>query len=406
MVAKEKARMSKSRYYIPLGMPFKEREKKRKYNVCAECGEWISRWLDDERQEYLACQRHNFNAHEGIAKEASRYETGGLAELNIATRRKILETQIGEEKTTALARYQGVVSLTKEDAKAIITTIWPEAEKASPAEVFKAITICSQYGLNPLMRHLFLVPYWSTRAKRYDYVCVMGITSNRLIASRKHHWSFLDDTPRISTEDEEIKHYRKLNPDKLRAIVKIKDIDTGAEVTAWGEWSLWKFNKEGKRVPNEPKGTDKGNSMENMVCIRTERKGLDMLYPADMPPADIPVIDDSYTSTHGGSGENTIDGESFELDDEDIFHENGSTEKAEPPESKSEPVEQVGDSKAPRDPATIKDFGGLYTAAKEDWPAEFKTRQAVWKELGVTSQEAISDMPSECYRRIAAVRPE
>ncbi|MBU2051559.1 MAG: recombinase RecT [Gammaproteobacteria bacterium] len=394
-----------ARYYIPLGMTSKEREKKRKHNVCAECGEWLSEWvdLDEERREYLACHRHNFNAHEGIAREASRYETGGLAELNIPTRRKILEKQIGEEKTTALAQYQGVVSLTKEDAKAIITTIWPEAEKASPAEVFKAITLCSQYGLNPLMRHLFLVPYWNTKARRYDYVCVMGITSNRLIASRNHHWTFLDDTPRISTEDEEIKHYRKLNPDKLRAIVKIRDVDTGAEVTAWGEWPLWKLTKEGKRVPNEPKGTDKGNSMENMVCIRAERKGIDMLYPADMPPADIPVIDDSYAVAPGGSGE-TSDGTGIELDDEDIFPDDEPAEKTEPLQLKSEAVKSDTSSKAPRDPSSIKDFGNLYTACREDWPQAFKTRHSVWKELGVTSQEELAETPAELYQKIAAAR--
>ena len=80
------------------------------------------------------------------------------------------------------------------------------------------------------------------------------------------------------------------------------------------------------------------------------------------------------------------------------------TEEAGPPQSKPEAAETEGDSKAPRDPATIKDFGSLYTACKEDWPGEFKTRQAVWKELGVSSQEELSDIPSECYRRIAAVR--
>jgi len=79
-------------------------------------------------------------------------------------------------------------------------------------------------------------------------------------------------------------------------------------------------------------------------------------------------------------------------------------QETEPTESKSEAVETEGDSKAPRDPATIKDFGGLYTACKEDWPREFKTRGAVWKELGVTSQEAITDLPSECYQKIASVR--
>lgn len=199
-----------------------------------------------------------------------------------------------QEQTRALQKYEGVTSLTKDQAREILNQMFPGAEKATPAEFFKAIKLCEQYGLNPLMKHMFMVPFWNRDEKRNDYACVFGIGANRLIASRKHHWSFLDDTPRISTEEEEKKHYRQLDPNKLRAIAKVRDVDTGAEVTAWGEWNKYKKDKNGELVPNEPKGVEKGNSMENMVCIRAERKALDMLYPADMPPAEIPVVDQNY----------------------------------------------------------------------------------------------------------------
>ena len=271
----------------------------RKKNVCAQCGGMLYVFFDhDKHLAYLACSSDQ--SHEGIEREASPYQKEGLHSLNIETRRGIMNKQFGEERTMALAKYHGVVSLNKEDAKEIITTIWPQAEDVSPVEVFKAISICVQYGLNPLMRHLFLIPFWNFEKKRYDYTCVLGITANRLIASRKHKWTFLDDTPRISTEEEEIKHYRKLDPNKLRAITKLRDIDNGKEVTAWGEWPIWKSDKEGNRVANEPKGTDKGNSMENMACIHAERKGLDMLYPADLPSSEIPVIDESYIPAING----------------------------------------------------------------------------------------------------------
>lgn len=41
------------------------------------------------------------------------------------------------------------------------------------------------------------------------------------------------------------------------------------------------------------------------------------------------------------------------------------------------------------------------TACKEDWGM---ARSTVWKELGFTSQEAISDTPAICYQKILAVR--
>lgn len=55
-----------------------------------------------------------------------------------------------------------------------------------------------------------------------------------------------------------------------------------------------------------------------------------------------------------------------------------------------------------RNPDAIKTFGDLYTACREDF--NLQTRQAVWAELGVSSQQNITDVPAECYRKIAAVR--
>ncbi len=55
-----------------------------------------------------------------------------------------------------------------------------------------------------------------------------------------------------------------------------------------------------------------------------------------------------------------------------------------------------------RDLASITSFGALYTACREDFG--IKTRAEVWRELGVSSQEAITELPSKCYEQIAAVR--
>lgn len=71
------------------------------------------------------------------------------------------------------------------------------------------------------------------------------------------------------------------------------------------------------------------------------------------------------------------------------------------PKEEEKPTGATQPPKPKRDPATIKDFGDLYSACQEDFKM---TRQQVWAELNVSSQMEITDLPSECYRRIQAVR--
>ena len=56
---------------------------------------------------------------------------------------------------------------------------------------------------------------------------------------------------------------------------------------------------------------------------------------------------------------------------------------------------------AARDPETITNFGELYPACKQDF--NLQTRQDVWREYGVSSQEEITDLPKDVYRQIQAV---
>jgi hypothetical protein len=260
-------------------------EKARKYQACAVCGGRLEVLYDMVKHEaYLAC--HADQTHKGIAKEYKERD------YNILTRRGFMTTEIGEQKTTALAKYSGVTSLTKQDAREIIITIWPEAEAASPAEVFKAVSICAQYGLNPLMKHLFLIPFKDHDTQKVTFSAVLGIGANRLIASRKHRYSYIDNTPRYMTEDEEKRYYRTVDPKKIRFITKLKDMTTGAEAVGFGQWNAVKV-WNGKESANEPKGMDKGNSMENMAAIRSERQALDRLYPAEMP-TNIEVVDEHF----------------------------------------------------------------------------------------------------------------
>jgi len=278
----------------------KELEKVRKKNVCAVCGGWLALFWDSKKKlAFVACNDWQRTHHDGIAREASEYEKKGMEALNIESRRNIMEKSIGKEKSLAIRRFEGLTTLTREEAKEILVTIWP---KATGPELYKAMSICAQYGLNPLMRHLYMIPFKDKVAGDAKLVCVMGIGANRLIASRKHKYSYIDDTPRIMTEAEEIRRYGEADKTKLRGITKLKDMQTGAEASGYGEWPR----------NSEPYGTDKGNSKANMVFIRSERQALDKLYPADMPSSEIPVVDENYingkyrvlSDDAGGTGEN------------------------------------------------------------------------------------------------------
>lgn len=273
-------------------------EKKRKANVCAVCGGWLNMFLDNFSEDpqkrgkaFVACADWLRTHHEGIQHEATEYQQKGIESLNILARREVMEKQFGEGKAIAIRRFEGLTTLTKDEAKEILVTIWP---KATGPELYKAMTICAQYGLNPLMRHLYMIPFKEGGGEA-KLVCVMGIGANRLIASRKHQYSYVDDTPRMMTEDEEKRRYGEVDNTKFRAITKLKDTKTGAEASGYGEWPRAK----------EPYGTDKGNSKANMAFIRSERQALDKLYPADMPGSDIPVVDENY-----------INGEARVLEDE------------------------------------------------------------------------------------------
>jgi phage recombination protein Bet len=66
-----------------------------------------------------------------------------------------------------------------------------------------------------------------------------------------------------------------------------------------------------------------------------------------------------------------------------------------------EPTGTVAPAKPARDPETVKTIAQLYKACHEDF--NLQPRDVI-KELGYSSQADIAEKPSECYRRILAVR--
>lgn len=262
-----------------------ELEKARKTNRCAICGgalTYYATW-ENPREKRLGCMADP--KHQGIAREYRPFEP-----TEIEWRREMTQEH-GAQKTAALAKYQGQASLTVAQATEIIDVLWPEASKASPAEVYKAKQVCVQYGLNPLMQHVFLIPF-NKREKRNGewitvgttYATVLGIKATRLIASRKHSFSYIDNTPRLMTAAEQEQVFGEVDTVNLRAICILQDTQTGATVRGYGSWPK----------ATEPKGMDKGNSKANMAFIRAERQAMDRMAPADLPGPDIPVIDEQY----------------------------------------------------------------------------------------------------------------
>jgi len=261
-----------------------EGEKLRRRNVCCECGGELWLYLDQETDRiYLDC---HYQHEAGIARE---YEQPSEAILHT---RRMQMTQ-----NTALEKYHGVTSLTKVMATEILEALWPEAPQSEKA---RAALLCQTQQLNPLMHHVFIIPF-NKGKQNESWATVIGINAKRLMASRKGSFSYIDDTPRVMTEEEQMRVFGKFDTKNLVVLVRLQDPRTGASVPGYGKWPLKKkVWKDGKAVEadNDPYGTDKGNSMFNMASIRAESQALNRLRPGDMPQ-DIPVIDEAFAEEAG-----------------------------------------------------------------------------------------------------------
>lgn len=201
-----------------------------------------------------------------------------------------VEEEHGLEKTRQIAKYQGNLGLTVNQAREIIDVIWadaPEGEKRAAA------LLCHSYHLNPLAGHVWLIPYNTKQQDgtyKQTWARVMGIKAKRLLASRPRPGtteyrpvSYEDFSPRIATEAEQIKILGVADSKNLVFVCILRDTKTNA--TAYG---IGKYPKD-----KEPKGTDKGNSRENMAGIRAESAALDRLRPGEMP-REVIVVDEDY----------------------------------------------------------------------------------------------------------------
>ena len=336
-------------------------------HICAECGGRLITPWNGERKEVVLCCGTDRN-HKGFTKLKGYTQTwreGQALPIEIANKiqqkeEKRMEEELGKEKTTELAPYIGVVSLTKEQATAIANTLWP---KAPLVEKQKAALICAIYGLNPLKQHVFLIPYWNKETKQNDWSIQLGIGATRLIASRKTDYSYLDG-PRIMTKEEQETIMGEVDDTKWWAITVIQDKKNN-KAPGYGN-----YPKDG-----HPKGENKGNTPQNMAMIRSERNAFDRLLPGEMPQG-VEVIDAQFT----------------ELEPEKTGREKKGTSQT------PAPVPIKGED-FPK-PEAIKNLGDLFNASQ----THFKmSKDQTLKELGYSTQTAIAN-PGEEWKKILEVK--
>ncbi len=267
--------------------------KLRRYNKCQECGGGLDVFYDfDKHAAFLACKDWSRSHHEGIERESSRYQKEGLASLNLESRREIMVEEHGEARAKALVKYMGGGAITKSIASEIVETLWGEAPTI---EKNKAIILCQTYQLNPLMKHLYLIGYKrkvngkvvvdQTGKPVLDWSIQIGIGATRLLAQRKHNFSYLDMTPRKATQKEIDKILGDTaDSECVYGFVHIKDVDTGAEA----------FGLRGIEKDANIKGKEKGNTHLNQACVRAERQCLDRQYPGEMPPSNYEAVDERF----------------------------------------------------------------------------------------------------------------
>jgi len=242
-----------------------------------------------------------------------------------------MEEEMSTDTRLALRPLSSVARLTQKQAMQILDTIWPDAPRI---EKLKAAMLCHDYRLNPLKKHVALIKFKNTKNGDYDWVTVTSIDVDRLAASRRGRYAYIDNTPRIMSQKEQEIIFGKIDPALTWAICKLKDTK-GGEVVGYGNWPKGK----------DPYGTDKGNTALNMAFIRAERQALRKLFPSEMP-SDIEGIETIDTEYMPDDAKGVIEGEVRDITDAKEFPPDNTGSPARTPlpsEDKGIPSEEIVD---------------------------------------------------------------
>jgi hypothetical protein len=255
------------------GIPLVEMQRmERDGYVCAIC-----------RSRITVAWRGTYKISQYILKCTKNIEHSGVVRPYVPTAYEIIERRELEAMTTNTGvAVRRMTALSQARANQIIESLWGAAP---PIEKLKAAMICVDYGLNPLQKHLFLVGYEhkeNGRVDRVDWSIIYGIKAKRVIAYRHGYFAYADNTPRLMTEEEEKRIYGDPDPKYCRAITILID-EKGNRFPGYGQWAKTK-TWDNKESVNNPKGSDKGNTISNMALIRSESNALEKFAPGEMPP--------------------------------------------------------------------------------------------------------------------------
>jgi hypothetical protein len=182
-----------------VGLPLLEMQRMEKEGyVCAQCQARIS-----------VCWGGSYKIDQYILRCTKDVNHSGVVKPYKPTDFEILEKKemAAVEKDKSLATRPRVTAMTEIRATEIVNSLWGDAPAIEKA---KAIMVCVDYGANPLMKHVFLIPFakkeqvngvWQEVGKEWSMV--FGIKFKRLLAYRVKSFSYDDFTPRLMTEDEQ-----------------------------------------------------------------------------------------------------------------------------------------------------------------------------------------------------------
>lgn len=326
---------------MPYYVPDNDREladKLVKTNVCAECGRRLYMYIDMSKPNhplYLACPTAG---HEGIAKEyePTPFQEKGLDSLVLVERRKQMSQEHGQEKSTALAKSGLPMSgaLTKVQAMELLRLVYPDVPDN---EIIRTAVICRDFGLHPLMKEIYIIPFG--QGDKRTWSTVLGINATRKMMARMGSFSYIDNTPRVMTKEEQELILGEVKDDRIVAITKL-ETKSGLKAQGYGNY----LNKD------TPYGMDKGNTKANMAFIRSERQAFSRLFP-DAIPQELEIVDEAYVEGVGVVDQKTGEIVASEVVKE-ITEETSTLETPVEPQPEETPAEGKGEP-AERDESPI-----------------------------------------------------
>lgn len=321
--------------HYPEDQSDKNLENIRRNNYCAQCGRRLYIYLDMKtKRKYVACPTPG---HEGIAREYQPQATDYQSNI----RREVeLERQHGAETSRALARIPKQGQLTQVDAQRILSLVYPGCPED---EIVRCAILCRDFGLHPLMKEVFLIPFGTGEKK--TWATVLGINATRKLMAQRGTYSYIDDTPRLMTPEEQERIFGEVDAKNIVAITKLRTKD-GLEAPGYGRWPK----------DQNPYGMDKGNTKANMAFIRSERNAFGRLSPDALPP-DVEIIDEAYAEVPQIG---KVDPKTGEIVEGEVTEVKGETAEAAEADQEipqeAEPTEKDG---APVTPEQLSHIGEL-----------------------------------------------